>query len=55
MRIIDKDIELWAATIEEHERQLRLAHPLGEARVRLLIATARAVLASLQAYKSVLK
>lgn len=53
-RIIDRDIAMYQATVEEHERALRTCPPSEERKHRARRNAARYVLQALQAYAHVL-
>ncbi len=53
MRIIDKDIDLWQATLECHESQLFRCPPSYEVQFQRKRAAADAVLQALRAYREV--
>jgi hypothetical protein len=50
MRIIDQHMQVWAAAVEDHERNLRNATPHREAIHRAKLQAARTVLSALVAH-----
>jgi hypothetical protein len=55
MKIYDQDINMWTATVEHHELQLRVALPAKETECRNKVAAAKKVLDALCFYKSVVE